>query len=135
MLASRDSPQGLAAMAGRRDDAISGYATAIATLRELGLEVDAALSILDTVRTLGAYRAGRGFRGPKRPRALRSSAPDAGDSNGLHPFRSQRVGAVQIGEGTISDGDWRGIEGSARSVLPRPPGESRLGATWEGDPG
>ena len=45
---------GLAAMAGRRDDAISGYATAIATLRELGLEVDAVLSILDMVRTLGA---------------------------------------------------------------------------------
>ena len=45
---------GLAATAGRRDDAIAGYATAIATLRELGLEVDAVLTILDMARTLGA---------------------------------------------------------------------------------
>ena len=44
----------LAATAGRRDDAISGYATAIATLRELGLELDAVLNMLDMARTLGA---------------------------------------------------------------------------------
>ena len=44
----------LAATAGRRDDAIAGYATAIATLRELGLEVDAVLTMLDMARTLGA---------------------------------------------------------------------------------
>ena len=45
---------GLAATAGRRDDAITGYGTAIATLRELGLEVDAVLNMLDMARTLGA---------------------------------------------------------------------------------
>ena len=38
---------GLAATAGRRDDAITGYGAAIATLRELGLEVDAVQNMLD----------------------------------------------------------------------------------------
>ncbi len=45
---------GIAALAGRRDDAITGYASAIPTLRELGLEVDAVQTMLDMARTLGA---------------------------------------------------------------------------------
>jgi len=44
---------GLAAASGRRDEAVVGYSTAISSLRELGLEVDAALTMLDMVRTLG----------------------------------------------------------------------------------
>ena len=52
--ASWDSTAGLAAAAGRRDDALAGYATTITTLRELGLEVDAVLTMLDMARTLGA---------------------------------------------------------------------------------
>ncbi len=44
----------LAAAAGRRDEAISGFTPAIATLRELGLEVEAVISMLDMARTLGA---------------------------------------------------------------------------------
>ena len=44
----------LAAMAGRRDDAIAGFASAITSLRELGLEVDAVQNMLDMGRTLGA---------------------------------------------------------------------------------
>ena len=42
----RGSPASLAATAGRRDDAVTGFATAIATLREMGLEVDAVLTML-----------------------------------------------------------------------------------------
>ena len=45
---------GLAAAAGRRDDALAGYAATLTTLRELGLEVDAVLTMLDMARTLGA---------------------------------------------------------------------------------
>jgi tetratricopeptide (TPR) repeat protein len=44
----------LAAMAGRRDEAIAGYANAIATLRELDLELDSVLTMLGMARTLGA---------------------------------------------------------------------------------
>ena len=50
----RDSPQA----SPPRPDAVTtrsrGYATAIATLRELGLELDAVLTMLDMARTLGA---------------------------------------------------------------------------------
>lgn len=45
---------GLAASTGRRDEAVVGFGTAITALRELGLEVDAVLSMLDMTRTLGA---------------------------------------------------------------------------------
>src|SRR4029078_9206022 len=44
----------VAATAGRREDALAVYATAIATLRELWLELDAVLTMLDMARTLGA---------------------------------------------------------------------------------
>jgi hypothetical protein len=44
----------VAAIAGRRDDAIAGFTTAITTLRELRLEVDAVQMMLDMARTVGA---------------------------------------------------------------------------------
>jgi hypothetical protein len=45
---------GLAALASRRDDAVAGFTSAITVLRELTLEVDALLVMLDMARTLGA---------------------------------------------------------------------------------
>jgi class 3 adenylate cyclase/tetratricopeptide (TPR) repeat protein len=45
---------GLAASNGRRDEAVVGFGTAITSLRDLGLEVEAVLTVLDMSRTVGA---------------------------------------------------------------------------------
>ena len=44
----------VAALDGHRDDAVAGFSSSIARLRELGLEVDAVLFAMDMARTLGA---------------------------------------------------------------------------------
>ena len=45
---------GLAALDGRRDDAVAGFAPVIATFREMGLELEAVLTSLTMARTVGA---------------------------------------------------------------------------------
>ncbi len=93
---------GIAAMAGRRDEAVAGYATALAALRELRLEVDAVLTILDMARTVrghgsgGRSLAGRGARHDRAP-------PDAGSQrpsrarDGERPREPQRYPTCPLG--------------------------------------
>ena len=120
---------GLAALEGRREEAVAGYRAAASTLRALDESLELALCQVDRITMLrvggpgSARRGGRGPRDPRRHRLPAAARPPGDRPRTLDPRPDDRPGTRRGRDecprlGRACRGDDRGLS-ARRSLRPR----------------